>query len=92
MSRKIPEGSIAGRTTPEFTAETVPNALLHNHHTTVWAELIVEQGSVRFVQDEPPYNAIATASSPVVIPPNVKHRVEPTPGCRFRVQFWESGP
>jgi hypothetical protein len=56
----------------------------------VWAELIVEEGSVRFFQDDPPFDAICSANCPVVIVPNVKHRVEPVPGCRFRVQFWES--
>ena len=51
--RLLPDGLMPGRTTPSFTHETVPNALRNAHHTTVWAELIVERGSVLFVEEDP---------------------------------------
>jgi len=45
----IPEAAVPGRRTPAFTAESMPPALAKDHRTTVWAELVVEEGTVLFV-------------------------------------------
>lgn len=89
MTRQIPAGATEGRTTPRFNAGSVPKALLSDHHTTVWAELIVDAGSVEFSQDQPPYAATATPDRSVIIEPNTKHRIAPSKDAIFRVQFWE---
>ena len=89
--RLLPDGLMPGRTTPSFTHETVPNALRNAHHTTVWAELIVERGSVLFVEEDPRWQVLVIADSSQPIVPNRKHHVEPEPGAVFRVQFYD-GP
>jgi tellurite resistance-related uncharacterized protein len=89
--RLLPDGLTPGRATPSFTDETVPNALRNAHHTTVWAELIVEQGNVLFVEEDPAWQILVTAGSSQPIVPNRKHHVEPEPEAVFRVQFYD-GP
>jgi len=87
--RVLPAGSTPGRSTPLFTDQTVPPALRSAHHTTVWAELVVEHGEVIFVEEDPPWRVSVTAGSAQPIVPNRKHHVEPEHGARFRVQFYE---
>lgn len=87
--RVLPDGLTRGRSTPVFTEETVPNALRNAHHTTVWAELIVEHGTVVFVEEDPAWQRVVTGGCSQPIVPNRKHHVEPEAGARFRVQFYE---
>jgi tellurite resistance-related uncharacterized protein len=89
MIRQIPAGATEGRITPTFDAGSVPKALLSDHLTTVWAELIVEVGFVEFTQDQPYYAATARPDDSVIIEPNTKHRISPSEDAIFRVQFWE---
>lgn len=87
--RLIPQGAIVGRRTPTFTAETVPPGLLAAHTTTVWAELVVTAGTVRFSDEDPPWEANASVGRPVSIVPNRRHHIDPTPGAEFHVQFFD---
>ena len=84
---ELPAGAVPARRTPEFTAETVPPALLHDHHTTAWAQLVVFDGTVTFIE-RTGRTAVATPTSPVVIVPDVPHRIEPGADARFAVQFF----
>lgn len=97
--RAIPNGWVAGRRTPTFTASTVPPALLSDHRTTVWARLEVEAGTVRFVEapmaDDPRpdgsgFEDVADVDRATVIVPDRPHRIEPSPDARFAVQFFEA--
>ena len=88
--RVLPDALTLGRSTPVFTDKTVPNALRNAHHTTVWAELIVEHGTVVFVEEDPAWQVVVTGGHSQPIAPNRKHHVEPEPGAMFRVQFYES--
>ncbi len=90
--RFIPPGSITGRKTPSFTDETVPTALQRAHHTTIWAELVVESGVVTFVEEDPPWRQRLQAPATQVIVPNRKHHVEADAGAVFHVQFYEPLP
>lgn len=86
----MPDGLVLVRTTPTFTEETVPAGLRRAHRVAegVWGRLRVEQGSVRFVFEDPPGTSRdVPAGGTVDIPPGVAHRVEPQPGCRFAVEF-----
>ena len=87
--RVIPESTTPGRRTPTFTPDTVPAALLGLHHTTVWAELLVEAGSVEFREAQAGGDWVATArpGEPVVIVPERRHRVVPSEDARFHVRF-----
>lgn len=84
---QIPAGTKPGRKTPVFSAETMPPALGRDHVTTVWAELVVLCGSVRFF-DETGRTHTATSAHPVAIIPNTKHRIEPSSDAEFYVQFY----
>ena len=87
--RILPPGSVPGRQTPSFTEQSVPAALLRAHHTTVWAELVVESGALTFVEEDPPWRHRLLAPATQVIVPNRKHHVEPEPGVQFHVQFYD---
>ena len=52
----LPRGLIEARRTPLFDVASLPAALSKSHRTTVWAELRVQSGAVRFVdldEDDP---------------------------------------
>jgi tellurite resistance-related uncharacterized protein len=90
MNRELPEGVVPGRKTPTFSAESVPPALLKAHHTTVWAELVVLEGSVEFTYEStPPVPITARAGERVVIVPNKKHHIAPDAQASFYVQFYD---
>ena len=86
--RRLPDGLVPARRTPEFTADSVPPALLGDHHTTVWARLEVSAGTVSFVEGDGPA-VVATPGRPVVIVPNRPHRVTPSADASFAVQFFD---
>lgn len=89
--RVLPAGLVIARTTPTWTVDTVPRALLGEHHTSVWAELVVEEGTVGFVEvDGPdaPWEAMAAPGANVVIVPDRQHRIEPSTDARFYVVFY----
>ncbi|MEL6981654.1 MAG: DUF1971 domain-containing protein [Actinomycetota bacterium] len=83
----LPAGLVPGRRTPDFTADTVPPALLRDHRTTVWARLEVAAGTVEFADDggQP---VTATPAQAVVIVPGRPHRVTPSADAVFAVQFF----
>ncbi len=87
---EIPAAAVPGRRTPTFTAESMPPGLAKDHRTTVWAELVVLEGTVLFV-DESSRNATAAAGGRVVIVPDTLHHIEPSDDAQFYVQFYEWG-
>lgn len=88
--RLIPPTTTTGRRTPTFTTETVPPALLAAHRTSAWAELVVLEGAVAFVDQDPPWCARATPDRRVVIVPERHHHIEPETNASFYVQFHDS--
>jgi len=88
LSKEIPAAAVPGRRTPTFTAESMPPALAKDHRTTVWAELVVVEGTVLFV-DEASRSITAAAGSRIVIVPDTYHHVEPSGDARFYVQFYK---
>ena len=88
---EIPIAAVPGRRTPTFTAESMPPALANDHRTTVWAELVVLEGTVLFV-DESSRNVTAATGGRVVIVPDTYHHIEPSDDAQFYVQFYEQDP
>ncbi len=84
----LPAGLIAGRRTPTFDQASTPSGLRAAHHTAVWAELVVEAGTVRFVDEATGDGTVIAAGHRRVIVPHVHHHVEPDADARFHVQFW----
>lgn len=88
----LPPGLVLARTTPEFTAETVPNGLLSAHKVAdeVWGLLRVNAGTVEFVVEDREGSGarrLMQAADTQVIEPGVLHHVEPSADARFVVEF-----
>lgn len=90
--RLIPQNTTIGRRTPTFDHRSVPPALLGEHRTNAWAELVVLDGSVGFEEKDPPWTATAIPGRPVVIVPRRDHRITPDADARFHVQFHDLPP
>jgi tellurite resistance-related uncharacterized protein len=92
----MPAGLELARTTPEFTATTVPAALLAEHRVgpLVWGRLSVNSGRVRFVFESDPSTPVElSAGEHIDIPPGEAHHVEPLADARFVVEFYRiAGP
>ena len=86
-----PEGLEAYNRTPTFTEQTVPEALLENHHTKsgVWARIHVEQGRLEYTREEPERSVeILEPGAFGTVLPEARHRVRPLGAVSFHVQFW----
>lgn len=89
----LPEGLETVRRTPEFTAGTVPVALLKDHNTKLgtWGLIHVAEGMLRYdITDNrrPPRTTFLTPDSePGIVEPTICHRVEPVGATRFHVEF-----
>jgi tellurite resistance-related uncharacterized protein len=86
----LPGEPVEARRTPLFEVATLPDALAGSHRTTVWAELRVQAGCVRYIDlegDDPRDERLAAGES-VVIVPGVGHQVEPSSDAQFYVQFF----
>lgn len=89
MSR-LPRHVVPYFRTQDFTDETVPERLLHDHVTRrgAWARLVVTDGYLRYVElDEEAPPVIVEAGQYVVIAPHVHHRVELLGPARFHLVF-----
>jgi tellurite resistance-related uncharacterized protein len=85
----LPEGLVLQRTTPEFTAETVPDGLRRAHQVAagVWGRLRVLAGSVTFVAEGSGETRLLRTGETQVIEPETAHHVEPGDDARFVVEF-----
>ncbi len=86
----LPVQLVEARRTPLFDFATLPDALAGSHRTTVWAELRVQAGSVRYVdlEGDDPRDERLVAGESVVIVPGIEHQVEPSSDAQFYVQFF----
>ena len=88
---QMPDGLELARTTPEFTAESVPPALLATHTVAagVWGRIRVRAGTVRFVFEDADGSGTHTleAGDHLDIAPERPHHVEPDGEARFVVEF-----
>lgn len=87
---RLPGHLVEARRTPLFDATTLPDVLAMSHRTTVWAEMRVQAGSVRYVdlEGDAPRDEMLDAGEAAVIVPGVEHHVEPSTDARFYVQFF----
>jgi len=88
-TRTLPCAVSLIRTTPTWTSTTTPTGLRRSHQTSVWAQLVVELGTVLFVEEQPRIELQATPTSPVVIVPGRAHHVVPDEHARFHIRFFE---
>lgn len=88
--RSLPGELVPARRTPLFDYTSLPAALAESHRATVWAELRVQTGSVRYVdlEGESQRDERLEAGDTTVIEPGVEHRVEPSTDAVFYIQFF----
>ena len=86
----LPSHLVEARHTPLFDFESLPAILAKSHRTTVWAELRVQSGSVRYVdlEGDDQRDVRLEAGGSAVIVPGVEHNVEPSTDATFFVQFY----
>jgi len=82
------------QSTPQFTEESLPDALRNAHNTKegVWGLLVVEEGDVRLVFHDPARTIHVRPDQPAVIPPQAIHHVEVDGPMRMHVEFYHSEP
>lgn len=80
--------------TPEWTDQTLPDAIRHDHSTKAgtWGLLRVLEGRVRLVFHEPEKVLDVTPDHPGPIPPEAVHHVEMDGPARMRVEFYREEP
>lgn len=78
------------RKTGVFADTAVPPALLKDHRLAegVWGRIIVLEGTVTYVIEEPEHETVElTPSKPGIVEPGVAHHLIPAAGARFCVEF-----
>ncbi|EDD9729300.1 DUF1971 domain-containing protein [Salmonella enterica subsp. enterica serovar Saintpaul] len=93
---RIPANWKVKRSTPFFTKENVPAALLSHHNTAagVFGQLCVTEGTVTYygfaneTATEPEVKVVINAGQFATSPPQYWHRVELSDDARFNIHFW----
>jgi tellurite resistance-related uncharacterized protein len=88
--RPLPDGVAAYHSTPLFDENSIPAGLLGVHTTKrgVWGRIALEQGRLllRFLEPQVE-EVVLEPDRPGIIPPEVRHQVQPLGPVRFRVEF-----
>lgn len=84
---EVPPTTVPVRRTPSFTAASMPPALGRSHRTSVWAELVVAEGSVLFV-GEARRRVTVTNGRRIAIAPGAVYRIEPADDALFHIQSY----
>jgi tellurite resistance-related uncharacterized protein len=88
----LPPGLVPLGDSPEFTAATVPPALLAEHRTApdCWGRLVVRKGTVAYHDLSSGTTTRVATGDVLVIPPAQPHRVTPSADARFVVEFYRA--
>jgi tellurite resistance-related uncharacterized protein len=90
--KQLPAHVIPYKKTPEFTEDTVPKGLLHEHSTkeSVWGKIVVLEGQLQYTINEPDKELIVlNIHRHGVVEPTVLHEVMPLGKVRFYVEFYK---
>lgn len=86
----LPDSVAHYKSTPEFSQETVPAALLRDHTTAagVWGKIVILDGALEYhiVEPVPELHLLAPGVDGIVVP-QMKHHLVLTGPVRFRVDF-----
>lgn len=93
---RIPKNWTIQRSTPFFTKDTVPEALLTHHNTAaeVFGQLCVMEGVVTYYgfadseATEPEIKVVINAGQFATSPPQYWHRIELSDDAQFNINFW----
>ena len=94
--QRIPANWTIQRSTPFFTNENVPKALLNHHNTAegVFGQLSVMEGVVTYFgfadseATEPEVKVVIKAGQFATSPPQYWHRIELSLDAQFNINFW----
>lgn len=89
--KTLPAGVVHYKTTSEFTQDSVPAGLLRNHTTAqgVWGRIVVREGSLRYVIEEPEMEEhLLGPGKPGIVEPQMAHHVGIDGPVRFCVEFY----
>lgn len=94
--QRIPANWTIQRSTPFFTNENVPDALLNHHNTAagVFGQLCVMEGVVTYFgfadseTTEPEVKVVIKAGQFATSPPQYWHRIELSSDAQFNINFW----
>lgn len=92
LPSELPTDVVAYSRTPEFTEETLPEALKAAHTTKpgVWGLIHVLQGQLFYCLEAPHEGQrLIYAGETAPIPPGIPHRVEFVKSGRFFVEFFK---
>jgi tellurite resistance-related uncharacterized protein len=93
---QLPNNVVLLRSTPIFTANTLPALLRENHCTKEgsWGRIRIISGQLRYEVCDPrrpsSTRIVSSHSVPVIIEPTILHRVEPVGEVEFQVEFWRA--
>ncbi|WP_411994554.1 DUF1971 domain-containing protein [Agarivorans sp. DSG3-1] len=95
---RIPATWTIQRSTPFFTKNNVPAALLSHHNTAegVFGQLCVMEGTVTYYgfadaeATEPEVKVVISAGSFATSPPQYWHRIELSNDAQFNINFWSA--
>lgn len=90
IMKTLPTNVVLYKTTPEFNQDTVPMGLQRNHTTAanVWGRIVVHEGSLRYVIEEPVTEEhLLVPGSPGIVEPQIAHHVVIDGPVRFCVEF-----
>ncbi|MFA0086394.1 cytoplasmic protein [Vibrio sp. 10N.286.49.C2] len=93
---RIPKNWTIQRSTPFFTTESVPAALLTHHNTAedVFGQLCVMEGTVTYFgfadadATTPEVKVVIEAGQFATSPPQYWHRIEMSDNAQFNINFW----
>ncbi len=89
--KSLPASVQPYKRTPEFTEDTIPNGLLHEHSTkeAVWGKIVVLEGRLQYTINEPEQEVVVLDETIFgVVEPTVRHEVKPLGRVRFYVEFY----
>ncbi|WP_428774513.1 DUF1971 domain-containing protein [Vibrio sp.] len=95
---RIPKDWTIQRSTPFFTKENVPQALLTHHNTAagVFGQLCVMEGQVTYYgfaderATEPETVVVINAGQFATSPPQYWHRIDISDDAQFNINFWSN--
>lgn len=88
--KTLPIDVVLYKSTPEFNQDSVPVGLQRKHTTAVgvWGRIVVHEGSLRYVIEEPEVEEhLLVQGIPGIVEPQVAHHVVIEVPVRFRIEF-----
>ncbi|MCM8529942.1 MAG: DUF1971 domain-containing protein [Lentisphaeraceae bacterium] len=88
--QEMPKNFELYKSTPVFTEETIPSAILNRHNTKkgTWGKLNILEGEAIFVDLENEQEIVATPDRPVNIVEEAWHHVKVSGPVKLRVDFY----